>query len=152
RLENTLRGAVRERDGGVSCGTVSRVFSRGVMRKVRKFRTSFAALAAIWLMVGAAGAVIAQTSTPAPQTKGTATSGTLRLEWEFDSARGVWQNACGKVYNDRDVPARHVLIMFDGYDGDGQKVSSRTGEVVGDVPPRGSAIFCLQVKAGATKY
>jgi len=119
-------------------------------------RTSIVALAVVWVVVGSMGAVIAQTTDtaqtkPAP-TKGTAISGNLRLEWEFDSTRGSWQNACGKVFNDRDVPARHVLITFDGYDGAGQKVSSRTGEVVGDVPPRGYAIFCLQVKTGATTY
>ncbi|HXJ82349.1 MAG TPA: hypothetical protein VMS64_27155 [Candidatus Methylomirabilis sp.] len=122
-----------------------------------RMRRSMVALAAVWVVVGGVGAVIAQTTDTAQtkgpaQTKGTTTSGNLRLEWEFDSTRGSWQNACGKVYNDRDVAARHVLITFDGYDGAGQKVSSRTGEVVGDVPPRGYAIFCLQVKTGATRY
>src|SRR5262245_39652971 len=108
--------------------------SRGVMNTVMRARASIMALATVWVTIGGADAVIAQTAattqgTAAPQTKGTTTSGNLRLEWEFDSTRGVWQNACGKVYNDRDVPARHVLITFDGYDGEGQKVSSRSGEV-----------------------
>ena len=82
------------------------------------------------------------------QSKGTAQVPYLRMEWEFDSARGSWQNACGRVYNERDVAARHVMIMFEGFDENGKKVSSRFAEVVGDVPPRGSSIFCLQVKTG----
>jgi hypothetical protein len=86
------------------------------------------------------------------QTKGTAQAPYLRMEWEFDSARGSWQNACGRVYNERDVAARHVMIMFEGYDENGKKVSSRFAEVVGDIPPRGSSIFCLQVKTGGAKY
>jgi hypothetical protein len=86
------------------------------------------------------------------QTKGTAQAPYLRMEWEFDSARGSWQNACGRVYNERDVAARHVMIMFEGFDESGKKVSSRFAEVVGDIPARGSSIFCLQVKTGGAKY
>ena len=51
-----------------------------------------------------------------------------------------------------DVPARRVRLLFDGYDDAGKKVSSRSGQVVGEVPPRGSAIFCMQVKTGAANY
>ena len=96
-------------------------------------------------------AALAQTAAVAP-TKGSAQSSNLRVEWEFDSARGDWQNACGTVHNDTDMPARRVMLRFDGYDGEGKKVSSRSAPVVGDVPPRGSAIFCLQVKTGASRY
>ena len=110
-----------------------------------RVRVSIGALAAIWLLVGAGSAVLAQT-------KGTVQVTNLRVEWEFDSVRGSWQNACGRVFNDREVAARHVMIVFDGYDAEGKKVSSRFGEVVGDVPPRGYAIFCLQVKTGAASY
>ena len=103
------------------------------------------ALASIWLLVSVAGSVFAQT-------KGTAQAPYLRMEWEFESTRGVWQNACGRVFNDRDVSARRVIIMFEGFDSEGKKISSRFGEVIGDVPPRGSAIFCLQVKSGGAAY
>jgi hypothetical protein len=112
---------------------------------VTTVRWLIGALAAISLLVGAASAVLAQN-------KGTAQANNLRVEWEFDSVRGSWQNACGRVYNERDVAARHVMIVFDGFDTEGKKVSTRFGEVVGDVPPRGSAIFCLQVKTGAASY
>jgi hypothetical protein len=44
------------------------------------------------------------------------------------------------------------MIMFEGFDSEGKKVSSRFGEVVGDVPERGYAIFCLQVKSGGATY
>ena len=114
---------------------------QGVMRQVTRVRTLSGALASIWLLVGAASAAVAQN-------KGTAQAPYLRMEWEFESARGAWQNACGRVFNDRDVAARHVMIVFEGFDAEGKKVSSRFGEVVGDVPARGYAIFCLQVKTG----
>jgi hypothetical protein len=104
--------------------------------------------AVAWIAVLAGGMTAA-----VAQGKGTAEAPPyLRMEWEFDSARGSWQNACGRVFNERDVAARHVMIVFDGFDPEGKKVSSRFGEVVGDVPPRGSAIFCLQVKTGAASY
>jgi hypothetical protein len=121
------------------------MFSRGVMRKVMRVRTLIGALASIWLLVGGTSAAVAQN-------KGTAQVPYLRMEWEFESARGAWQNACGRVFNDRDVAARHVMIMFEGFDSEGKKVSSRFGEVVGDVPARGYAIFCLQVKSGGATY
>ncbi len=108
-------------------------------------RAVIGTLASIVMLAGAMTAAFAQG-------KGTAQAPYLRLEWEFDSARGAWQNACGRVYNDREVAARHVMIMFEGFDGEGKKVSSRFGEVVGDVPPRGYAIFCLQVKSGGATY
>jgi hypothetical protein len=119
--------------------------SRGVTKRVIMNCRSLGALAAMWLLAGAASAAGAQN-------KGTAQIPYLRLEWEFESARGAWQNACGRVFNDRDVAARHVMIMFEGFDSQGKKVSRRFGEVVGDVPPRGYAIFCLQVKSGGATY
>ena len=115
------------------------------MRTVTRVRTLIGAVASIGLLVGAGSAAVAQQ-------KGTAQVPYLRVEWEFDSARGAWQNACGRVYNDREVPARHVMIMFEGFDSAGKKVSSRFGEVVGDVPPRSYSIFCLMVKSGGTTY
>ena len=115
------------------------------MRTVTRVRTLIGAVASIGLLVGAGSAAVAQQ-------KGTAQVPYLRVEWEFDSARGAWQNACGRVYNDREVPARHVMIMFEGFDGAGKKVSSRFGEVVGDVPPRSYSIFCLMVKSGGATY
>ena len=88
----------------------------------------------------------------AAQDGGTAQAPYLRLEWQFDSARGEYKNACGRVFNDRDVPARHVMVVFDGFDAEGKQVSRRFGEVVGDVPSRAYSIFCLQVKTGAATY
>lgn len=101
-----------------------------------------AALASTGVLAGVAAA----------QDSGTARAPYLRLEWQFDSARGEYRNACGRVFNDRDVPARHVMIVFEGFDGEGKQVSRRFGEVVGDVPGRAYAIFCLMVKAGAATY
>ena len=113
--------------------------------KVIRVRALMGAVASIAVLTGSLTAAVAQG-------KGTAQAPYLRLEWEFDSARGSWQNACGRVFNDRDVAARHVMIMFEGFDDTGKKVSSRFGEVVGDIPPRGSSIFCLQVKTGGATY
>jgi hypothetical protein len=107
--------------------------------------------ASVWLLVATVSVAAAQEKAAA-QTKGTAEAPYLRVEWQFESARGAYQNACGRIFNDRDVAARHVMIMFEGFDAEGKKVSSRFGEVVGDVPPRGYAIFCLQVKAGGATY
>ena len=108
--------------------------------------------ALVWVsLLASALSATAQEKAPA-QTKGTAEAPYLRVEWQFESARGAYQNACGRVFNERDVAARRVVIMFEGFDGEGKKVSSRFGEVVGDVPPRGYAIFCLQVKSGGATY
>ena len=105
-----------------------------------------AGMASIGLLAIAEHAAVAQDS-------GTAQAPPyLRLDWQFDSARGAYRNACGRVYNDRDTPARNVMIQFDGFDAEGKKVSSRFGQVVGDVPSRAYSIFCLQVKGGATSY
>lgn len=108
-------------------------------------RTLIGAVASIAVLAGGMSVAVAQG-------KGTAQAPYLRMEWEFDSARGAWQNACGRIFNDRDVAARHVMIMFEGFDETGKKVSSRFSEVVGDIPPRGSSIFCLQVKTGGARY
>ncbi len=111
-----------------------------------RVRVLIGAVASIAVLAGGMTAAVAQG-------KGTAQAPPyLRMEWEFDSARGSWQNACGRIFNTRDVAARHVMILFEGFDDTGKKVSSRFGEVVGDVPPRGSAIFCLQVKTGGATY
>jgi hypothetical protein len=107
-------------------------------------------LASAGMLILGLTAAVAQGAVP--QGKGTAEAPYLRLEWEFESARGAYQNACGRVYNDRDVAARHVVIVFDGFDSAGKKVSSRWGQVVGDVPARGFAVFCLQVKSGGATY
>ena len=128
-----------------------------VQRRVSKARALLGAVAWMGLLVGAATGAVAQAQTQPqtqaqPQNKGTAQAPYLRLEWEFDSVRGNYQNACGRVFNDRDTAARHVIVVFDGFDAGGGKVSSRFGEVVGDVPPHGYAIFCLMVKAGAVSY
>src|SRR5207247_10086898 len=82
------------------CGRVHEC--QGVMRTVTRVRTRIGAMATIGLLVGAGSAAVAQQ-------KGTAQVPYLRLEWEFDSARGAWQNACGRVYTDREVPARHAM-------------------------------------------
>jgi len=97
------------------------------------------------LLAGAAGGATAQDS-------GTVQVPYLRVEWQFDSVRGNYRNACGRVFNDREVPARHVMIMFEGLDSSGQQVSRRFGEVIGDVPPRAYSIFCLMVKSGGASY
>jgi hypothetical protein len=110
---------------------------------VTKVRTSIGV--ALGLMLGAAPAGVAQ---PA----GTAQVPSLRLEWEQVSLRGQWRNLCGRVYNDGSMTARRVFIMFEGLDDGGQVVSSRSAEVIGDVPSRGSAIFCLLVPVKGVTY
>ena len=67
-------------------------------------RTLIGAVASIAVLAGGMSVAVAQG-------KGTAQAPYLRMEWEFDSARGAWQNACGRIFNDRDVAARHVMIM-----------------------------------------
>lgn len=110
-----------------------------------KVRTLVGAMASLGLLVEAASGAVAQES-------GTAQAPYLRVEWQFDSARGDYRNVCGRVFNDRDTPARHVMIVFEGFDGSGKQVSRRFGEVVGGVPPRTYSIFCLMVKSGGASY
>jgi hypothetical protein len=109
-------------------------------------------LAAVILAMTSIGLLTVFERAAVAQDSGTAQAPYLRLEWQFDSARGQYRNACGRVFNDRDTPARHVMIVFDGFDAEGKKVSTRFGEVVGDVPGRAYSIFCLMVKSGATNY
>jgi hypothetical protein len=108
-------------------------------------RTWIAAMAWVGLLFGDLGGAVAQD-------RGTANAPYLRVEWELESTRGNYRNACGRVYNDREVPARRVMIMFEGFDSSGQQVSRRFGEVVGDVPSGGYSIFCLMVRGGAATY
>ena len=86
------------------------------------------------------------------QESGTVKAPYLRVEWQLESARGKWQNVCGRVYNEREVPARHVTIMFEGFDAQGRQVSQRFGEVIGDVPAGAYSIFCLMIQAGGASY
>ncbi len=109
-----------------------------------KVRTLIGAM--VWIgLLGGAGAAAAQEA-------GSVKAAYLRVDWELESARGAWRNFCGRVYNDREVPARHVVILFEGFDGGGQQVSRRFGEVIGDVPASGYSIFCLLVPAKGTTY
>jgi hypothetical protein len=112
---------------------------------VTNVRGLIVAVATTGLLLGA-GAIVAG------QEMGTEQIGRLRVQWELESTRGAWRNFCGRVYNDREVPARHVVILFEGFDGAGQQVSRRFGEVIGDVPSSGYAIFCLMVPAKGTTY
>ena len=108
-------------------------------------RKVIGAAVSLGLLVGIEAAAVAQES-------GTVKIPYLRVEWEQVSSRGGYRNICGRVYNDRDTPARHVFVQFDGLDDTGKQVSSRFAEVIGDVPPRGYAIFCLLVSAQGTSY
>ena len=65
-----------------------------------RVRTLIGAVASIGLLVGAGSAAVAQQ-------KGTAQVPYLRVEWEFDSARGAWQNACGS----RAISTTHSAII-----------------------------------------
>jgi hypothetical protein len=98
------------------------------------------------------GLVLGAEAIAAGQEMGTAQAANLRVQWELEAGRGAWRNFCGRVYNDREVPARHVVILFEGFDGAGQQVSRRFGEVIGDVPASGYSIFCLMVPAKGTTY
>ena len=111
-----------------------------------------AAMLLVGLMLAVPTAGPAQPSVPPNQTSGTVQSGDLRVEWEQVSMRGEWRNICGRVYNDRGVPATHVFIMFESLDETGKTVASRFAEVIGDVPMRGSAIFCQLVPAKGVSY
>ena len=100
----------------------------------------------------ALGLLLALPAVGRAQTSGTVQAGDLRVEWEQVSVRGEWRNICGRVYNERAVPATHVFIMFDSLDEAGKTVSSRYAEVIGEVPNRGSAIFCQLVPAKGVSY
>jgi hypothetical protein len=111
---------------------------------VTKVRMCVLVLVLIGLPAGAQ-VVLAQDS-------GTAKLPYLRVEWQLESTRGSYRNFCGRVYNDRQVPARTVIILFEGFDGAGQPVSRRFGEVIGGVQAFSYSIFCLLVPAGGTTY
>ena len=110
-----------------------------------KVRTLIGVMASAGLLVGAE--IVAAASEA-----GSAKAPYLRVEWELESGRGGYRNFCGRVYNDREVPARRVVILFEGFDGGDQPVARRFGEVIGDVPASGYSIFCLLVPAKGTTY
>ena len=108
-----------------------------------------------WALVLASGAPGGAQSPGAAQSSGTVNTvkmNDLRVEWEVVSTRGDWRNVCGRVYNERIVPARHVFVQFEGLDGSGQVVSKRFVEVIGDVPVHGYAIYCMQVSTKGESY
>lgn len=109
-------------------------------------RSLIVAMAAMGVTLGAWWSIAAG------QEKGSEQFAKLRVQWELETTRGAWRNFCGRVYNDREVPARHVVILFEGFDSAGQEVSRRFGEVIGDVPASGYSIFCLMVPAKGSTY
>jgi hypothetical protein len=111
---------------------------------VSNIRTLIGAFLLTWMFAGAAAVAQDSGTTKVPPY--------LRVEWQLESTRGAFRNFCGRVYNDREVPARHVVILFEGFDGDGQPVSRRFGEVIGDVQASSYSIFCLMVPAKGTTY
>ncbi|HET7876222.1 MAG TPA: hypothetical protein VFN71_11950, partial [Methylomirabilota bacterium] len=50
------------------------------------------------------------------------------------------------------VLVRDVRLLIEGRDASGRVVSSRAGQVVGDVAPSGRIPFCLMAEAGAAQY
>lgn len=117
-------------------------------------RAAIGAMLALGLVLGSGASGGAQSSGTAPtlNTVNTVKANDLRVEWEVVSTRGDWRNVCGRVYNDRIVPARHVFVQFEGLDGGGQVVSKRFVEVIGDVPVHGYAIYCMQVSTKGDSY
>jgi len=111
---------------------------------VTKVRTVIGVFVSTWLLTGIGASAQESGTTKVPPY--------LRVEWQLESTRGAFRNFCGRVYNDREVPARGVVILFEGLDGDGQLVSRRFGEVIGDVQASSYSIFCLMVPAKGTTY
>jgi hypothetical protein len=97
------------------------------------------------LALGVAGTAVAQDS-------GSIKAPYLRVEWQLESTRGAFRNVCGRVFNEREVAARNVVILFEGLDNGGQPVSRRFGEVIGGVPAGSYSIFCLMVPAKGETY
>ena len=115
-----------------------------------KLRTVLGATCALGLAVVVPATGLAQQ--PTQPLSGTVMSSDLRVEWEQVSMRGEWRNICGRVYNDNNVTATHVFIRFENVDEAGKVVANRDAEVIGDVPTRGSAIYCTLVQAKGVSY
>ena len=117
-------------------------------------RAAIGAMFSLALVAGSGFPAAAQSPSPpaALTTVHTVKTNDLRLEWEVVTTRGEYRNVCGRVFNDRIVPARHVFVQFEGLDGSGQVVSKRFVEVVGDVPVHGYAVFCMQVSTKGDSY
>jgi hypothetical protein len=116
---------------------------------VIKLRTVLGGTLALGLALEVPATSFAQPQQP---TSGTVMSADLRVEWEQVSIRGEWRNICGRVYNDNNVTATHVFIRFENVDDTGKVVANRDTEVIGDVPTRGSAIYCTLVQAKGVSY
>ncbi len=76
----------------------------------------------------------------------------LRVNWTVDPPRNGFRAVCGFVYNDQYAQVRNVRLNIDGRDSTGRVVSSRTGQVMGDVAPSGRNPFCVMAADGAAKY
>jgi len=98
------------------------------------------------LAIAAAGSAGAASATGSPAVSGML--GELRVDWE-QRQRGAGAVISGYVYNDGGTTATQVMVLAEGLDGGGQRVSSTTGNVMGTVPAFGRAYFELRVPAAA---
>lgn len=103
-------------------------------------RVGVAALAAASIGLGTAFA-----STPEA-------AAALRVQWETDVPHDGLQAVCGRVFNDRTVAARRVILLVEGLDGTERVTSRRQVEVLGEVPSEGYAVFCVPEPVAAVAY
>lgn len=76
----------------------------------------------------------------------------LRIRWEADPPASGLQAVCGRVFNDGTVDARRIRIRVEGLDAQGNAITRRDGDVLGQVWSRGAGLFCLSMSAGAASY
>jgi hypothetical protein len=88
----------------------------------------------------------------APRVQTAIASDESPFQFQFEQSEGPRGLAIeGYVYNP--LPWRiHVRLRVDSFDGDGTRVASASGWVLGDVPARGRGYFYVPVSAPATTY
>jgi hypothetical protein len=129
----------RRRDRpGESSGTVWR--EPDVTKRLVRFAAIVGALTLAPGQSGAQGAVVGASSMP------------LRVRWQADPPEGGLQAVCGRVFNDRLVDAAHVRLRVEGLNDRGEVTGRRDTEIVGQVAPESSALYCVTMFTGAATY
>lgn len=75
--------------------------------------------------------------------------GELQVDWE-QRQRGSGAVIGGYVYNSGGTAAVQVMVLAEGLDGGGQRVSSTFGNVMGTVPAFGRAYFEMRVPSAVS--
>jgi hypothetical protein len=104
-----------------------------------------------WIPIGGLVGLLALSPSPS-QAEEPVGATSLQVRWEADPPLYGVQTICGHVLNERPESAAHVRLRVEGLDERGGVAGRREADVLGQVPSRGNALFCISMLAGAATY